>query len=47
MDSMEKEKVLERLHDVQKSYFSESESRWYKYLDQAVEELEYMKEEIK
>lgn len=44
MDVIEREKILKVLQDVQKTYFSESETQWYKYLDQAIEELEYSKE---
>jgi hypothetical protein len=46
MEVVEREKILNALQDVQKTYFSESESKWYKYLDQAIEELEYAKEKF-
>lgn len=44
MDIVEREKVLNVLQDVQRKYFNESEGKWYKYLDQAIEELEYSKD---
>ncbi|SEV92420.1 hypothetical protein [[Clostridium] fimetarium] len=44
MDIEKRTSVLKVLQDVQKMFFDESESKWYKYLDQAIEELEYAKE---
>lgn len=43
MSSDEKMQVLNDLQEIQKLYFNESEKKWYKYLDQAIEELEYEK----
>lgn len=41
MNDDEKMLVLNDLQKIQKDYFNESEQQWYKYLDQAIEELEY------
>ena len=44
MDKEKRTSVLKVLQDVQELYFDESESKWYKHLDQVIEEIEYAKE---
>lgn len=38
---MDKKMLLKELQAIQEKYFFEAESKWYKFLDQAIEELEY------